>query len=243
MKKIFIGALTVLLIFIGGVSATKNSAPVEDSDYFIRLAEAKLQETPPSLESQRDALEFAQKAVQSDPESSAARYTEGRAKFDLVRFGQAHYSFSKAVELNPNFEQALYMRGVSSICMHHDSTDLRNAVEDFKRVLSLNPNSAKTYFALGDCYLFLEEYDLSVENFNKGFELDSGTYNSYNNRGRAYAALKDYERAIADFDKAIELRADFDVAYHNRSSCYAALGDAAQAQADADKARELGYRG
>lgn len=182
------------------------AAPViEDAEYYIKLAEEKLAEKPSSIESERAALEFAQQAVKLDPESALARYTEGRAKINLGRFRQAYYSFSKAIELNPDYEAAYLSRGFSGICMHNKNADLENAIEDFKRVIEFNPNSVKAYCNIGHCYSLLKEYDLALENFDKAIAVQADYAITYYDRGLCYKSMGEEEKAQADFAKAREL--------------------------------------
>ena len=188
MKKFLASALMIALISAGCYNSTKlpdtppevktsentaeppksNTAEnpvasaVEDADYYIKLAEERLKEKSPSLEVQRETLKFAQKAVQLAPESSLARCVEGKAKFNLGRFQQAQYSYSKAIELNPEYDEAYFLRGCTYICISRSNDDWYNAIEDFNHALSINPNYAKAYFRLGYCQNFLKEYDLAL---------------------------------------------------------------------------------
>ncbi|MGB2728304.1 MAG: tetratricopeptide repeat protein [Halobacteriota archaeon] len=113
------------------------------------------------------------------------------------------------------------------------------AIEDFDKVIELNPEYASAYYNRGLTYSNLKRDKEAIADYNKAIELDPKYAYAYNNRGTAYRNLKRDEEAIADYNKAIELNPNFAYAYNNRGTAYSNLKKYEEALEDYNKAVEL----
>lgn len=93
--------------------------------------------------------------------------------------------------------------------------DVSQAIDEFKKVVDLEPKSSVAHINLGYCYYSLgkrfnkkEYFDLSIEEFNKGIALNPENPKSYSGLGLVYLRLGDYDVAIQNLKKALELKPD-----------------------------------
>lgn len=114
--------------------------------------------------------------------------------------------FTKAILLDPNFEQAYAARAEAYLELKQDTL----AVKDFDNVLSLEPDNS-TAFAdrgiaqsdLGKFYLAITDFGDAMRARSKG---DIYLPTLYSNRADAYVKVRDYRSAIDDYSSAIELK-------------------------------------
>ena len=83
------------------------------------------------------------------------------------------------------------------------------AMNCFKKVLEIDPNSYNAWFYRGYALYKMHRYKDAITNFDKALETDSeDSYNAWYFRGRALFDFKEYKEAIASYDKAIEINPD-----------------------------------
>ena len=102
------------------------------------------------------------------------------------------------------------------------------AIEDYNKVIEINPADANVYYNRGIAYAALGKYGQAIEDNNKFIEINPADALAYNNRANAYAALGNQKQAIEDFDKAIKIDPKLAIAYLNRASSYDRLGNKKQ---------------
>jgi protein O-mannosyl-transferase len=115
----------------------------------------------------------------------------------------------------------------------------RQALEDYAKVIELNPKLPEAYNNRGAAYQNLGNYRQAIEDYTKAIEVKPKYAEAYNNRGGAYAILGNYRQAIEDCTKAIELNPKYAGAYNRRGNAYGSLGNYRQAIEDYSKAIEL----
>lgn len=114
------------------------------------------------------------------------------------------------------------------------------AIEDYNKVIEINPADANVYYNRGIAYAALGNYGQAIEDNNKFIEINPADALAYNNRANAYAALGNQKQAIEDFDKAIEIDPKLAIAYLNRASSYDRLGNKKQTYENLKTAASLG---
>ena len=62
----------------------------------------------------------------------------------MKRYEEAIIEISKAIQKNKYFEKAYFQRGYCCELIN----DFSSAIEDYKKVIELNPNSYMVYFAV-----------------------------------------------------------------------------------------------
>jgi len=179
---------------------------------------------------------------------------------------------TRAIELDPKSEPAVYKRGALNL----QKGDYDDAIADLTRAIELSPNTADYYSDRGLAKLRKRDNDGAIVDFTRAIELDAKNVVAYRNRalakninGDADGAIADYNRAIgldpknagafnsrgmikkskgdldgaiADFNSAIELNEKLAIAYKNRGEAKQAKGDAAGANEDLKRAGKLDPR-
>ena len=176
---------------------------------------------------------------------------------------------SRAIDLDPKSEPAVYRRGAFKL----QKGDYDGAITDLSRAIEISPSTADYYSDRGLAKLRKRDNDGAIVDFTRAIELEPKNAIAYRNRalaknmkGDADGALADYNRAIdldpknasafnsrgmikrskgdldgaiADFNSASEIDPKLAVAYKNRGETRQARGDAAGAKEDLKHAGEL----
>ena len=103
--------------------------------------------------------------------------------------------------------------------------NLDHAIENFKKVLEINPQDAVAYYNIGNIYKEKKEYDAEIESYKKALSIKPDHVQSYNNRGNALKAKGDLDAAIEQFKAAINIKPDFAEAHYNLGVVMQEKGD------------------
>ena len=115
----------------------------------------------------------------------------------------------------------------------------KQAMEDYTRVIELNPSIPEAYYNRGLAYYNLKNYNKAIPDFTKYIQMKPNDGDGYRNCGRNYAKLKNNNMTISDFNKAIQLNSRDDISYYLRGKSYYDLKLYDQAISDLTKAIQL----
>lgn len=150
-------------------------------------------------------------------------FKQGKAFWKEFEIQKAIDSYNKALEINPNYLDALSERGI----VHFMINQAKKALPDFDKVLNTQSNNIKILYyrglALTDIAIKIkdDENDRKTANgfaqkaladFSKAIELKPTDYLYYNGRGKLILAFGFYKEAVVDFEKSILLEPN-EVAY------------------------------
>ena len=79
------------------------------------------------------------------------------------------------------------------------------AIENYRKVISLNPDDPSPYSNLGAVYSDRGQHDQALANYNKAIEINPHSPILFNNRCDGYRRKGNFDRARADCDEAIRL--------------------------------------
>lgn len=192
---------------------------------------------------------------------------------DAGNYVEAIKSYSKGIELQPDYARAYGNRGYAYIQLgehkkaiedcskaielkpdyaiaynnrggaYGEIGEFEQAIADLNKALMINPQFANPHRHLGNIYMQLDMRQTAVCEFSEAIRLKPDYAEAYNNRGWAYNKLGEHNKAIEDLSKAIELKPDYASAYRNRAIAFRALGRNAEAEADDKKAEEIENKG
>ena len=94
--------------------------------------------------------------------------------------------------------------------------DYSGSIEEFNRVIALDPIYALAYAYRGHAKMKLGNYADAIQDFNKAIGLRPKFDVAYLDRGYAKNFFRDYEGALADFTSAIEISPTYANAYTSR---------------------------
>lgn len=114
------------------------------------------------------------------------------------------------------------------------------AIDDFSKVIELNPNYAGAYYDRGVTYAMKRDFDHAIMDYTKAIELNPNYTDAYCNRGSAYFYKSLVDFAIADYTKAIELDPKSADVYGNRGIVWLILQNWDNAKTDIAEAKRIG---
>jgi tetratricopeptide (TPR) repeat protein len=149
--------------------------------------------------------------------------------------GRARGEFDKAIQLEPDFAQAYYLRGIANECLGLG----QSAINDYSRVIELNPLHAGAMWYRGRAYERARNYPVALENYSQSIALQPTNSGVYQARALLFfGPLQDPGRAIPDFTRCIELGAGNPNPFCivNRGRAYERVGEIQLAIADLELA-------
>ncbi len=99
-------------------------------------------------------------------------------------------------------------------CYYQDRGKHREAIEEFRKVLFIDPNYAKAYSGLGVSYDLLGDFSKAAEHYNYALKLNPTADYVYNNLGYSYLLQGKVDEAIVALKKASDLN-NRDRTFHN----------------------------
>src|SRR5690349_17693796 len=168
---------------------------------------------------------------------SAKDYTQkGRDLYEKREFMEALLNLNKALEIDPNYSQAYFVRGNIK-----DAFDDRHgAMKDYNSAVEKNPKFGDAFFARGNVKLKLQDYYGAIDDYSSAIALNENYIEAYFQRGKAKQFLQAYEDAINDRTKIIQLHPKNIDAYFMRGILRIDFGDMKNGCLDLSKAGELG---
>jgi tetratricopeptide (TPR) repeat protein len=100
--------------------------------------------------------------------AATQHYQQAYALTDEGKYEEAIAAYSKAIELLPTFYEAIDNRAFCKM----DMARWRDAIEDFKLSLQVNPDSLLAEFSIGECYYRLGDFIHAKQQFEKCVKLD-----------------------------------------------------------------------
>jgi serine/threonine protein kinase/Flp pilus assembly protein TadD len=83
------------------------------------------------------------------------------------------------------------------------------ALEEYNKVLELDPNYGEVYNELGYLYADMRNFEKSIEHFKKYVSLNPGDANPLDSMAEAYFLMGRLDEAIAKYKEALEVKPDF----------------------------------
>lgn len=173
------------------------------------------------------------------PDSELAYNNRGDILSNLEppQYEKALSDFNRAIELDPNYDQTYYNRGVVKAHLG----DKEGAMKDFNKAIELKPDYAQAYSNRGATRYEMGDPEGALKDFSKAIEYKPDYVIAYSNRGSAYARLGKLDEAIADFTKSLNMSPNNPKMLYMRGRTYLSKGDKENACNDLQKAVRLGF--
>jgi len=184
-------------------------------------------------------------AVRVFPKDMIALF--GRGGSFLARNDLAHAmaDLDKAIEIDPEFANALRLRGA----VHDKMREHDRAVADFDRAIAIYDKLLKLYSVpllrsdllaeRANAYNAKGERDRAVADYDQAIALVPNRVSLIASRANVLNASNDRDRAIADLDRVIRLEPTNPKGFNDRGNIHNAKGDRDRAIADYDQAIRL----
>jgi len=201
------------------------------------------------------ALQYFEKAVDSDSNYAEAWAQSGFCNEKLGRHAEALEASKKAVSLRPSAESyfniglaSFYLKNYKEAAEAYRQSiklDPYNAadahfaiglvyrdwgkpdeeIQAYKQTIRLRPDYVAAYERLGSRYLKSKKFNEAIEVFRQLSALKPGDAVAPNNLGEAYLELNRLNEAMESFRQSIRLKPDFGKAYYNLGRCLLAMGN------------------
>lgn len=151
-----------------------------------------------------EAISVLDEALMLDDEDVVAYNYIGLCHLGMKNHAKALSAFERAVELSPGYQPAYMNRGNTFFSMGNYAL----ALDDFEKVIHLNPGAAKkaiAYFAMGECFYYLEKIKDAILSFDKSIELNLNYAAAFRYRGVSYFKLGNREQGMLDLKSAARL--------------------------------------
>jgi protein O-mannosyl-transferase len=121
--------------------------------------------------------------------------------------------YNNAVQNNQSSALVYNNRGVE----FRKIGNIKEAVEDFRKALKLNPDLTDAYFNLAEILNRANHKKEALILYNKGLSLDKNVYNAYLMRGDLKKDMGDIQAAIDDYNYIIKNKSNHPRAYFSRA--------------------------
>lgn len=176
--------------------------------------------------------------VQSPQSSAKDHFDSGIALLQKQDIAGAINEMTKAIDLNPRFVEALFVRGQCFFV----TGDQDKALLDYDKVIELAPNLAEivlVYNNRGVIRMAKGDNEGAAKDFETAIHIRPNHAASYSNRAVLRDRLGDRTGAASDYDKALHLNPNLPAAYISRGILRFEGDDLKGALEDFNRAIEL----
>lgn len=148
-----------------------------------------------------EALVNLNKALEIDPNQSAAYFLRGNIKDNFEDRHGAMKDYNLAIDKNPKFVEALFARGNVKMKLQ----DYYGAIDDFTNAIAINENFVEAYFNRGKAKQYLQAYQDAINDCTKIIQINPKNASAYSMRGILRIEFGDTKNGCLDLSKAGEL--------------------------------------
>ena len=187
------------------------------------------------LENYQEMADNAQLAIDRAPENMQAYYLKGKAMQGLSKDDEAVQLFTKAIELQGDFAEALLLRGQ----IYLRQAKLADAMADAEAAIASGKEVESGLLLRGSVKEVENKPEEAEADYRQVLELDPFNQQAYTYIGKLYLKNERYADAVCMMDDAIEMSPVFAQAYELRAEAKKLMGDVEGATKDAAAAANL----
>ena len=159
----------------------------------------------------RDARDYFQKAVLSEPNNTEALFGYAKMSYYLQKDDDARKAFEKILEVDPNDASAYAYLGK----LEGEVKRYRNALDYINKALALDPDNTTYYLDKGTYSRFVGDYKGAEAAWKKAVENDSDYFLGYAYLAGLYDEQDMFDKALAAYRKVIEKNPQYYFAYES----------------------------
>ncbi len=148
----------------------------------------------------------------------------GNLKAESGLFDEAVICFEKSLNINNNFNPALFCMG--NVLIEINKFEVaRNCL---KKLLNNSPEEfdiADVEFSLGICYMELNQFEDAIKTFKKVVSIDEKDLFSHIKLSEIYRRIKKYDESIIECKNVLKKKNDFAMAYCEMGLSYFELNE------------------
>jgi serine/threonine protein kinase/Tfp pilus assembly protein PilF len=174
-----------------------------------------------NIESYKKGLEFFEKAIEMDPDFALAYAGISDAYFKLgwlniIPPKDAHEKgvaiAKKGLKIDSSVSE-IYVALANHKTWYGWEIDIKGALKDYEKALSLNPSDVEVYHEYGHILTHIGKYDEGIAMMNRALELEPLSIGKNSCLGQILYEAKKYDEAISQFKKAIEMDSTYQHPY------------------------------
>ncbi|MBN1849268.1 MAG: protein kinase [Deltaproteobacteria bacterium] len=244
-KRLFPYAALVLVLLIGGTSATliySNDPSIlvdklqqNAAFLFWQKKLSHKQDTDPTVQKNHDEISGVNESYSTfkpiqdpSPVHDSPAMKEGIRLLKEERYIEAAVIFEDILMTGPSVEDrvyVLYSNALVGQAVTLFGSDPEKAKALLLKAVKLVPGNPQGHFHLGRIYTRQKDYTSAIASYQTALELDPQMPGAYFNLGYIYASKKEYIHAEAMFGRAVELSPQFlDEALYNLALVQRKLG-------------------
>jgi len=135
------------------------------------------------------------KAIKIEPNNPVVHFEQGLF-LAFVCDASAIDSYTKAIELNPNYVDAYYNRGL----VKSNIGNSEEAIKDYSKAIEIDKTYTNAYHNRAIDRSNLGDYKGAIEDYTSVIELEGCACYEYFHRAKEFAKIREFDNAIADLE-------------------------------------------
>ena len=140
-------------------------------------------------------------SAKAETKNAQFYYERGVKKSDKGIYKGAISDYTKAIEINPDYEDAYYQRGFAK----ESIKDYKGAISDYTKVTKLNQDAWDAYYGRGYSQWQLGKNKAALSDFEKAIEINPEDGYIYLDRSSLREEIEDYKGAVSDNNRALKI--------------------------------------
>ena len=145
-----------------------------------------------------DSISVAQYRV---PAKAREAYRKAHSAVEKGKTDEANKHLAKALEIFPNYAEALTLRGVLEL----NRQDSQAAVADLDKAIKADANYAMAYMVMGSALNMQSRFDEAIRALQRGESLAPTYWQAHFEMGKSYIGKADYPAALRQLERAENL--------------------------------------
>jgi Tfp pilus assembly protein PilF len=135
------------------------------------------------------------------PAKAREAYRTAHEAVEKGKMDDAHKHLTKALELCPNYAEALTLRGVLAL----NQQDSQAAITDLDKAIQADGNYAMAYLVMGSALNMQGKFDEAIRSLQRGQSLAPNYWQGYFEMGKSYIGKANYPDALRQLERAQSL--------------------------------------
>jgi Tfp pilus assembly protein PilF len=187
---------TYTVIATAGLQQTSERV---DASNFSNSVNVRMQGTgKPTDGVDGNSISIAQYRV---PAKAREAYRKAHEAVEKGKMDDAHKHLAKALELCPNYAEALTLRGVLAL----NQQDSQSAIADVDKAIQADGNYPMAYLVMGSALNMQGKFDEAIRSLQRGQSLAPNYWQGYFEMGKSYIGKADYPDALRQLERAQSL--------------------------------------
>ena len=140
-------------------------------------------------------------SAKAETKTAQFYYERASKKLDKGIYKGAISEYTKAIKINPDYEDAYKDRGFAK----EKIEDYKGAISDYTKAIKINPENGDAFHGRGYSKEMLKDFEGAISDYTKAIKINPQDGDLYFDRHYAKESLKDYRGAVADRNRAFEI--------------------------------------